>query len=255
MAESRSSQGIGEEQRPLLRIMAGRLLLLATVLAALAAGPRHASGVYGIIALAFLLTIPFALWLRRADLARRSTPNQFLLDIVVITGWIHFTGGITSDFCLLYPLVILAAGIVVSGNHAFRIALFAVLVYATLIVLEVGQVLPFPGRPPALPPPSVVIQTLMLRILFFLLFAGAVSYLADLCLFRGEELLRYRDLVKVFFNEVSFPLIAFQPGDGTVVLANDAAIRQLLGPGGGTLSGKKINDFLELPLPLDSSVE
>jgi len=201
-----------------------------------------------IIAFGFVLTIPFSLWLRHAETARRSSSNQFLLDVLVITGWIHFTGGIGSDFCLVYPLVILAAGIVVSGNHAFRVALFVVLVYATLIVLEIGQVLPFPGAPPLLPPAPVVIQTLMMRILFFILFAAAVSYLADLCLYRGRELLRYRDVAKLLFNEVSAPLLAFVPEEMSIVLANDAAAAEL-GLKNGELAGKKVASFFVDEVP------
>ncbi len=239
----------------LVRVMLGRLVLLGALLAgltALAAG--RSFGLYAVIAVAFLVTIPYATWLRNVETMRQSAENQFLLDVLIITGIIHFTGGIESDLCLLYPLVILAAGIVISGDLAFRVALFTVLVYATLTILEIGGVLPFP---PGSAVPDVTaqaaIQTLMMRVLFFLFFAAAASFISDRVLVQDRELRRLRSVGQVLFNEVSVPLLAYLPGTRRVVLANEAAAG-LLGASAESLHGSSIDSFFGQAVPDPASV-
>ncbi|NOY81883.1 MAG: hypothetical protein GXP31_12880 [Kiritimatiellaeota bacterium] len=234
----------------LVRVMLGRLVLLGALLAglsALAAG--RSLGLYAVIAVAFLVTIPYAAWLRNVDTMRQSAENQFLLDVLIITGIIHFTGGIDSDLCLLYPLVILAAGIVISGDLAFRVALFAVLVYATLTVLEIGGVLPFPpgSRVPEATP-QAAIQTLMMRVLFFLFFAAAASFISDRVLVQDRELRRLRGVGQILFNEVSVPLLAYLPETRRVVLANEAAAN-LLGAAAESLHDSNIDAFFGEAIP------
>jgi len=229
----------------------GRLLLLGAVLAVMSplAATRPA-GLFIVLGIAFAVTIPFSLWLQRADNCLVGNADPFILDILVITGLIHFTGGIQSDLALLYPLVILAAGIVTSGSQAFRIALLAVLVYSILIILEIGQLLPMPEAV-NLPQAPVVIQTLMMRILVFLLFAAAVSYVSDLVSEQYRQLGRFRNLGRALVENLPVPVIGYRRGTGEVMFANKAAADAF----GATASDLRGRDVADLLKPLATSSE
>ena len=218
---------LGRKWPALVQVMLGRLVLLAAILAGVTAlAPRHSVGLYAIVSLAFIIAIPYALWLERDETVRRSAPNQFIVDAIIITGLVHFTGGIESDLCLLYPLVILVAGIVVSGRLALRVALFAVVVYATLVVLEMGGILPYSGGSGGLVPAKKVVQMLMMRIVIFVFFAAGISYIADRCFYQGRQLERLRTLGQAIISNVSVPLLGVHP-DGHILLANAPAAQML----------------------------
>ena len=239
---------LGKKWPALVQVMLGRLVLLAAILAGVTAlAPRHSVGLYAVVSLAFVIAIPYALWLERDETVRRSAPNQFIVDAIIITGLVHFTGGIKSDLHLLYPLVILVAGIVVSGRLALRVALFAVVVYATLVVLEMGGVLPYSGvEGPALPAEEVV-QMLMMRILIFVFCAAASSYLADRCFYQGRQLERLQTLGQAIISNVAVPLLGVHP-DGRVLLVN-APAAQMLGREPADIRDRPLAELFAGPAP------
>ena len=210
----------------IVHVMLGRLVLLTLMLIGLTAlAGNDAISFYVFIALAFVVTIPFALWLRGGGNVKTVAPQQFLVDIVVTTGLIHYTGGINSQLFLLYPLVILAAGTMVSGRLALKMALVCIFMYATLVVLEAQQLLAYRGAG-AFPYENAaqVGQILMLRIVVFTFFAAASSYLADRCAYQNRQLERLRQEVEFIFDHASVALLAVHP-TGKVVLANSAAVK------------------------------
>ena len=71
--------------------------------------------------IAFTITIPYSLWLRSKIRTFQFAPLQFLVDLIMVTGLVYFSGGIHSEFTLLYPLVILSAGIAVNPKQAAAI--------------------------------------------------------------------------------------------------------------------------------------
>ena len=212
----------------LVRVMLSRLALLGCLLVALATlTPWDAQAFYAFIGLAFVINVPYALWLRTDETARRSAPLQFLADSVIITGLVHFTGGLSSELCLLYPLVILSAGIVSSGNLALRITVLCIFLYATVVVLELHGILPFRGSGPTpYEDPAAVVQSLMLRLLVFSFFSAPSHYLATRCAYQASQLQDYQQLVQTIFDRVPVGLIALRQ-DGTVAVANPPAARML----------------------------
>ncbi len=205
-------------------VMLGRLAILLFLLVALTAlfGADDVA-FFTFIALAFVFTIPYSLWLRNDKRAKEGTQLGFLVDVVIVTGIVHYTGGISSPVVLLYPLIILSSGIAGSSRLAVQSTLFSILCYTTLVVLEMQGVLPYEGT--AVSPyadTAGVAQTLSMRLFFFAFFAAASSYVTARCSYQRDQIERLRDLVRYIFDNVSVALLAVNP-DGSLAIANSAA--------------------------------
>jgi len=250
-----SRDPVGRKWTTLIYVMLARLLLLVVMLLIWTVAMRPAgrdAGFYVFVALSFVITIAYAVWLRQDETVESSALYQFAVDALVITGLVHFSGGINSQLSLLYPLVVLSAGIVVSGRMALKVAMLSVFAYATLVVLEMSGSLVYRGMPPSpYTEPAQVLQLLMLRVLIMMLFAAASSYLADRCFYQDKQLQRLRLVAQAIFDNVAVPLLAVHP-DGRIVLANPAAQNMLAMPERGE-SGRRFSDLFPGAVPeLDS---
>ena len=233
----------------LVRIMLGRLIVLGAVLVVLIIRiPLDAQAAYAVIALAFVVNIPYALWLRKDGSIRSSAPLQFLIDVVVVTGIVHFTGGIESELFLLYPLVILSAGIIVSAMHSLKMAMFSIFAYTTLIVLELEGVMTYHGHhPDVYDDPAAVIQNLMTRVFIFVIFSAASHLLASRCNYQARQLRAYQEWVLAVFDNVSLGIITLST-DHTVMFVNRTASK-LLEASPESLVGKSMAELFAEPAP------
>ncbi len=117
------------------------ILIINTTLFGLA----HAQ-VYFLISAIYILTIIYSL------LALVKISNTFflsvqmVLDIIIETMLIHYTGGIDSVLGLLLPLSTIAAGIIISGRAAIMIALLGSVMYAGIVSLEFWGIVALPGE-------------------------------------------------------------------------------------------------------------
>lgn len=233
----------------LVNVMLSRQLLLVLVLLFLAVLlPRNSYAAYAFIGFAFVTTISYAVWLRRGTQAEAGMPIQFMVDVMVITGLVHFTGGIRSEMSLFYPLVILAAGIIVSGRHAILVALFSILLYAAVVLLEMEGILGYYGAG-SFPYEDVskTVRELMLRTLIFCFFAAASGFITDRCFLQNKQLGRLKGLGQLLFDNVRAPLLGVRR-DGRVVLANAAARERLAGAGGPDQQMPLFGRILPVPL-------
>ena len=244
----------GRKWPTLVVIMMSRLLLLGLLLVALAAimsGDDDAGG-YGVgalIGIAFIVTILCSFWLKKGgEVVGISGPAQFVVDMLVITGIVHFTGGINSQMIILYPLVILAAGIVFSGRHAALVAILGLVMYSVLVVLELNSVLLYCGNSPD-PYENTpdVIRRLMVYVLIFSFFAGAAVFITDRYFWQDTQLRRLQSVGQLIFDRVTAPLLAVRP-NGTLVLANQVAVK-LFRLGDGPVDGLSLASFFTAGMP------
>lgn len=114
---------------------------------------------------------------------------QFVADIILETGIIHFTGGPESSFSLLYFFTIICASIVFSVRGGLVMASFSGLAYGLLLWGEASGVVPFaPGlTEPAMPGAHIFLRA-YLHVLFFLLVAALSGYLSERLRTSGIEL-------------------------------------------------------------------
>ncbi len=205
-----------------------RLVLLALLLIIIALTQKQPDwGFYMLFAsLAFLSSIPISWRYRNARTNQAFSYQYFIVDVLVVTGVVHFTGGIRSQLLLLYPLVILAAGIVGSGKLAVKTAFLSIVLYATLLFLEMESVLVYRGPPPfPYDAANVVMQNLLLRALLFAFFAAAAVFLCSRS--KAEETSGGTvDFMQFIFDHVAAALLAFDQ-KGNIIIANSAAAKLL----------------------------
>ncbi len=101
--------------------------------------------VYYLISAIYVLTIIYSL------LALVKISNTFfltvqmVLDLIIETLLIHYTGGIDSVLSLLLPLSTIAAGIIISPRGAVMIALLGSVLYSGIVSAEFWGLLSLPG--------------------------------------------------------------------------------------------------------------
>jgi len=103
--------------------------------------PNDDAAFYTFMSVAFIITIPYSLWLRNKLQTTQFAPLQFIVDLVLVTGLVYFTGGVQSDLTLLYPLVILSAGIIGTPKQATEITVLAIILYTLMATLLSNRVL------------------------------------------------------------------------------------------------------------------
>jgi len=91
---------------------------------------------YLLIGIIYCLSLCYAFVIRKAENLQTFAYIQLFLDILLISGLVKVTGGVTSDFTLFYYLSIIAAGIILYRNGSMVLASAATLFYAMVCALE-----------------------------------------------------------------------------------------------------------------------
>jgi two-component system, NtrC family, sensor histidine kinase PilS len=117
------------------RVVVSTLLLgSAVVFQVNAPGTLAVDPFFFLIGLTYGLSVIYAIMLRYVDRLPWLVSMQFAGDILTVTAFIHFTGGMTSYFQLLYVLPIVGAAAVQMRRGARRLALLSALLYSTLVL-------------------------------------------------------------------------------------------------------------------------
>jgi two-component system sensor histidine kinase PilS (NtrC family) len=138
-----------------LRLIVTSLLLGSTIFCQLRESPEVSSEVtlplYILIATTFLLSIIYSLYLALVPDLWILSFVQVLVDLVYGTVLVHFTGGATSVFTVLYVFPVLTAGILHPRRAALFTASVASLLFGMLINLEFYGVIPHSSWPWVIP--------------------------------------------------------------------------------------------------------
>jgi two-component system sensor histidine kinase PilS (NtrC family) len=119
------------------RVVVGTLLLgSAIVFQVSAPGALAVDPFFFLIGLTYGLSVIYAVTLPYVLRRPWLIAGQFAGDVLTVTAFIHFTGGITSYFQLLYVLPIVGASAVQMQRGARRVALFSALLYGALILYQ-----------------------------------------------------------------------------------------------------------------------
>ena len=118
-----------------------------------------------------------------------------IADVLLETGILHYSGGINSQFSLVYGLSIIASAVLLQMHGGLGIALFASLCYTGYGVIETEGVLRPAAASVAAADAGMFIRAYMHVSLFFIV--GALSgYLADRVKQRGSQLDTARSKLK-----------------------------------------------------------
>ncbi|KPL08145.1 hypothetical protein AMJ86_01790 [bacterium SM23_57] len=144
--------------------------------------PMRLLPLIGLIALALLINLgQLVSWKRGKPLFKESLVT-WTLDIFMITGIVHYTGGPVSDFGFLYILVIIAGGYSRGARGSFVAAGVSVLIYGSMIYLSyqglLSQMLPDPITMRADWGPTVALKV-FLNATFFILIAAIIGYITE----------------------------------------------------------------------------
>jgi two-component system sensor histidine kinase PilS (NtrC family) len=188
------------------------------------------------VAFAYLLSIAYAVFSRFATNIFRFAYFQLAADVFLVTGIIHFTGGVESPFPFLYIFVIIGSAITLSKSATYVIATGASLLFTLTLGLEFkGVVQPFYVFPPVYKnmDAGFVIMTSIMNITSFYLVAFLSGYLTGLLRTTDQQLIEKSQdftLLKAFHENVLSNMgSGFMAMDmeGTILSHNPAAERML----------------------------
>ena len=210
--------------------------------------PGDSLAFYSLMALAYIVTIPYALWVRNQARYRQHIHLQFFVDLVVVTGLVYFTGGLDSDLVMLYPLVILASGIVAGPRRAVETTVLCIVVYLTLVLLlSQGVMVPYGGARVVQLPWSETANYVGARLFLFALFGAAGAYLSQRLTYVDRNLARFRDLAEVVFRHLPAGLLVVDDRDRVHLVNGRAA--DMLNCAPRDIEGRLLDEILETNEP------
>ena len=160
-------------------IIAVHLIVLTAVLAASAALTRLDPLSSTVILLFALVgSLVHGLWLRGRGYSQRTSLLLFVTDAALVTWLVYLTGGADSRVAVLYPAIVLGAGLAGSAGSVFVVSAACVTFYAAVLLTTAVR---SGAGAQAL---ADVSRVLLLRSLVLTLFCPAAVYLA-------RELARY----------------------------------------------------------------
>ncbi|HHH10449.1 MAG TPA: two-component sensor histidine kinase, partial [Sorangium sp.] len=139
----------------MLALMFVRLLVLALLLGIIAAyylrevvlGDFSSTFLVGTVAVAFLLSAVFLVWMRSGKHLEPLAHAQLVLDQLTWTAMVYLSGGVTSGSSSLYGLSCLSGVILLGSAGALSSALAGMLSYLALsLAFAYGVVLPPPDQ-------------------------------------------------------------------------------------------------------------
>ncbi|MFA6174087.1 MAG: histidine kinase dimerization/phospho-acceptor domain-containing protein [Kiritimatiellales bacterium] len=208
----------------MMGLLGGRLTAISVFLIVLSFVLKQDSiAFYAFIAFAYIITIPYSLWMRNQDRMRRLAPLQFLVDLVFVSGLVYFAGETQNDFLiLLYPLIILSAGIILPLKQTVQITVLAIISYTLVILLMSQNIL---VQYPSVSAAKGLIDTsgaMALRIAIFVAFGIASAYVSRRCDYISKKEKQFRDITKLVFENVKTGLLLLN-ADDRILMANDRA--------------------------------
>ena len=210
----------------LLAILLARLSFLWLLVLLSMLSPWDNAAFHAFMAIAFIITIPYSLWLRNKIQTQQFAPLQFLVDLVLVTGLIYFTGGISSELTLLYPLVILSAGMVAKPRQAAEITLLGIVMYVLMSAM-LSQNLLVEYLPAGTEPATGnLFAAVTVRVFAFALFGALSVYLSKRCNYTKERRFDARNATKSMLNGLSANALLLNE-QGRIVHANKMACDSL----------------------------
>jgi len=228
-----------------LAILSGFLILISFFL-----NPNTRSiEFYAFMAFAYIITIPYSLWMRNQERMRELAPLQFLADLILVSGLIYFTGGLHSDLTLLYPLVILSSGIILPLKQTLQITALSIVSYTLMVLLLSQNILVQYPSPEATMTLAEIGQATLIRIFIFIAFGVASAYVSRRCDYINRKEQQFRELTQVIFENVKTGLLLLDENDH-ILMANARAC-VLLGWNEADLLNKNLSSIRLSPNDLD----
>jgi two-component system sensor histidine kinase PilS (NtrC family) len=95
-----------------------------------------------IIALTYMFSVVYSLMLKFLDNLRVNIYLQLTVDVILITLLVYLTGGVSSNYSVIYTLIIIYSVIFLGRKGGFIVASAASIAYGLLLDLEFYKLLP-----------------------------------------------------------------------------------------------------------------
>jgi two-component system sensor histidine kinase PilS (NtrC family) len=119
------------------RVVIGTLLLGSAILIQISRpGAFPVDPFFTLIGLTYALSVLYLATLRYAERHPWLVDLQFGLDAVLVSAFIHVTGGIASNFSSLYLLPVIAASMIRSRRVALQVAGLSTMLYLALVLVQ-----------------------------------------------------------------------------------------------------------------------
>jgi two-component system sensor histidine kinase PilS (NtrC family) len=127
------------------RVVIGTLLLGSAILIQISRpGAFPVDPFFALIGLTYALSVLYLATLRYAERHNWLVDLQFGADVILVSAFIHVTGGIASNFSSLYLLPVIAASMIRSRRVALQVAGLNSALYLALVLVQYVDV----GLPP-----------------------------------------------------------------------------------------------------------
>jgi two-component system sensor histidine kinase PilS (NtrC family) len=210
---------------------------------------------FALIGLTYALSVFYLATLRFVERHLWLIDLQFGVDALLVSAFIHVTGGIASNFSSLYLLPIIAASMIRYRRLAIQVASLSAALYLALVTVQYVDVLPLARRfSPAvdLPTLRVAQYTVAINLGGFLAVAMLAGSLADSLRSAGARLehasLAIRDL-RAFNEYVINSLLSglvTTDGEGRILTFNRAAA-SIIGVPAARAVGRDFAEVMQTP--------
>jgi two-component system, NtrC family, sensor histidine kinase PilS len=242
-----------------VRAIIGTILLgSAIAMQIVAPGSFPVDPMFFLIALIYGLTLVYTVTLRLVEKRRWLVDVQLAGDALVVSAFIHFTGGVTSYFSSLFVLPIVAASTVQFRRGGLLVATLSALLYVGIVLAQyfaASGLLPYPwlvDQSLVLPPRAVARYTVALNLFGFFAVALLSGSLADRLRSAGAQLQQasseIADLQALNQHVIdSLPSgLATTDAAGRILTFNRGA-ESITGVSSRSAVGRPIADVLQLP--------
>ena len=183
------------------------------------------------------LNQPYPFVVNRVKDLNRLAYIHLVADLVLISGIIHYLGGIEfSFFNALYPLIIIGSAMILSRDFVFKLATLSSLAFAVVVALEHYGVLPHTAIFGLNLFSQFQIVIVLANIIFFYFIAFLSTYSSNVLEQKGKEIEKQRDWAEGLLSMMMDGLVILDE-NGMITKVNDS-ISKLLGYCNEELVGK-----------------
>jgi two-component system sensor histidine kinase PilS (NtrC family) len=210
---------------------------------------------FALIGLTYALSVVYLATLRFVERHLWLIDLQFGADALLVSAFIHVTGGIASNYSSLYLLPIIAASMIRYRRVALHVASLSAALYLALVTIQYVDVLPLARRfSPAveLPTLRVAQYTVAINLGGFLAVAMLAGSLADSLRSAGAKLEHASSAIRDLraFNEYVINSLLSglitTDGEGRILTLNRAAA-SILGVQAARAVGRDVSEVMQTP--------
>jgi len=197
-----------------------------------------------VIGFLYCVTVIYSLLLKTSVPLKIQAYGQFFVDSAMVTLLLSFTGGVDSNFVLIYVLTIIFASLIIGGQAGVMIAVSCSTMYGAIGVLQCVGTLPedLSRSIPLSVDPFYVGLMILVRATIFCILGYFGDYLANSLYRHRLELDDLKKLNEKILAQLKSGLITTDAG-GEIIFVNPVA-EEILGYRRGEMMGKSWHYFL-----------